>query len=53
MTNPRLAVLQRTYERAARGRALKDWGLRPQPFDAGSSLALDDDGFMAELGGLV
>ncbi len=53
MTDPRLAVLQRTYERAKRGRALKDWGLRPQPYDPGSSLALDDDGFMVELGGLV
>jgi hypothetical protein len=53
MTDPRLAVLQRTYDRAKRGRALKDWGLKPQPYDPDSSLALDDDGFMVELGGLV
>jgi hypothetical protein len=53
MTNPRLAVPQRTYERAGRGHALKDWGRRPQPYDPDSSLALDDDGFMVELGGLV
>ena len=53
MADPRLAVLQRTYDRARRGRDLKDWGLRPQPPDPGSSLALDDDRFMAELGGLV
>lgn len=53
MTDPRLAVLQRAYDRAKRGRALKDWGLRPQPYDLGSSLALDDDGFMVQLGGLV
>jgi hypothetical protein len=46
-------VLKRTYDRAKRGRDLKDWGLRPQPLDQGSSLALDDGDFMAELGGLV
>ncbi|BDX32480.1 hypothetical protein TUM20985_30270 [Mycobacterium antarcticum] len=53
MVDPRLAVLERTYARARRGRALKDWGLRPQPYDPGSSLALDDDGFMVDIGGLV
>lgn len=53
MTDPRLPILQRTYDRAKRGRALKAWGLRSQPYDLGSSLALDDDGFMVELGGLV
>jgi hypothetical protein len=53
MPDPRLAVLQRTIDRANRGRALKQWGLRPQPYSPGSSLALDDDGFMEELGGLV
>ncbi|MBL3736977.1 Uncharacterised protein [Mycobacteroides abscessus subsp. massiliense] len=53
MTDSRLAILQRTYDRAKRGRALKDWGLRPQSYDPGSSLALDDDGFMVEVGGLV
>ena len=53
MADPRLAVLQRTYARAKRGRALKDWGLHPQPYDPGSSLARDDDGFMGQLGGLV
>jgi hypothetical protein len=53
MPDPRFAVLQRTYDRARRGFALKDWGLRPQPYDPESSLALDDDGFMVELGGLV
>lgn len=53
MGDPRLPILQRTYDRAKRGRALKVWGLRPQPYDSGSSLALDDDGFMVELGGLV
>lgn len=53
MTDPRRAVLERTYERAKRGRSLKDWGLQPQPCDPDSSLALDDDGFMVEVGGLV
>lgn len=53
MTDPRLLVLERTYERARRGQALKTWGLRPQAYDSDSSLALDDDGFMVELGGLV
>ncbi|WP_234790008.1 hypothetical protein [Mycolicibacterium fortuitum] len=45
--------MQRTYDRAKRGRALAVWGLRPQPYDPESSLALDDDGFMVDLGGLV
>lgn len=53
MADPRQAVLQRTYDRAKRGRALKIWGLRPQTVDPGSSLALDDEGFMDQLGGLV
>ncbi|MGO9511433.1 MAG: hypothetical protein ACLPXZ_30390 [Mycobacterium sp.] len=53
MTDPRSAVLARTDDRASRGLALKTWGLRPQGFDPNSSLALDDDGFMVELGGLV
>jgi hypothetical protein len=53
VVDPRLAVLQRTYDRAKRGRALKEWGLHPQSYDPGSSLALDDDEFMVDLGGLV
>lgn len=46
-------VLKRTHERAERAADLKEWGLRhPQP-DPDSSFALDDDGFMTKIGGLV
>ncbi|MGH3958528.1 hypothetical protein [Mycobacterium sp.] len=46
-------VLKRTDERAKRAADLKEWGLRHPPPDPGSSLILDDDGFMTEVGGLV
>jgi hypothetical protein len=49
----RTNVLKRTYERAQRGADLKEWGLRHPPPDSDSSFALDDDGFMTEIGGLV
>ncbi len=49
MTDPRLAVLQRTYQRAKRGFALKDWGLRPQAPDPDSSLRRDVDDFMTHM----
>lgn len=46
-------VLERTYERARRGLALKDWGFknRTTPQDPDSSLAGDDAGFMPDYGG--
>jgi hypothetical protein len=46
-------VLKRTGERAKRAADLKEWGLRHPPPDPGSSLVLDDDGFMTQIGGLV
>jgi hypothetical protein len=46
-------VLKRTNQRAQRAADLKEWGLRHPPPDAGSSFALDDDGFMTQIGGLV
>jgi hypothetical protein len=49
----KVGVLKRTGERAKRGADLKEWGLRRPPPDAGSSLVLDDEGFMTEIGGLV
>jgi hypothetical protein len=46
-------VLERTYERARRGRALRDWGLknRTTPLDPDSSLARDDADFMPDYAG--
>lgn len=46
-------MLKRTHERAQRGADLKEWGLRRPPPDPDSSFALDDDGFMTQIGGLV
>jgi hypothetical protein len=45
--------LERTYERARRGIALKDWGLknRATPLDPDSSLAADDAGFLTDYAG--
>jgi hypothetical protein len=46
-------ILERTYERARHGLALKDWGLknRTTPLDPDSSLAGDDAGFMPDYAG--
>jgi PAS domain-containing protein len=49
----KVGVLKRTGERAKRAGDLKEWGLRHPPPDPGSSLILDDDGFMTQIGGLV
>lgn len=54
----RAAVLRRILDRAARASALSDWtalndwSLKRQVPDAGSSLALDDDGYIPQLGGM-
>ena len=49
-----VGVLKRTGERAMRAGDLKEWGLRRHPPpDPRSSLILDDDGFMTQIGGLV
>lgn len=54
----RAMVLHRIRDRAARGtalndwNALNDWSLKRQIPDAGSSLALDDDGYLPKLGGM-
>lgn len=51
--DPVTEVLERTYERARRGLALKKWGLknRMTPLDPDSSLAADDAGFMTKYAG--
>lgn len=46
-----VGVMQRIRDRAARGRELEQWGLKPQPVDPDSSLAADDAGFLTDLGG--
>lgn len=46
-------ALGRIIERGKRGADLKEWGLRHPPPDPGSSLVVDDDGFMTQIGGLV
>jgi len=51
-------VIRRILDRAARGSALADWSaltdwsLKRQLPDAGSSLAIDDDGYLPALGGM-
>ncbi|WP_148228577.1 hypothetical protein [Rhodococcus jostii] len=58
MTSPQLGDLPlfvdrigRITARAQRASELHDWGLHPQAADTGSSLALDDDGFIPARGG--
>lgn len=46
----RALVLRRILDRAARGAALSDWSLKRQLPDEGSSLAVDDAGYLPELG---
>jgi hypothetical protein len=49
----RVEILQRTGEKARRGAELRPWamGVKPRLVDHGSSLALDDDGFMTAYAG--